>query len=63
MEAPPTPPPVSPDTASMEQEMRERLGPIIETLIEEHILGLKAELRFRLRAELESLISAEARKP
>lgn len=56
-EAPP------PNPGNMEQELRLRLGPVIETLIEEHIQGLKAELRFRLRSEMEKLIAAAVKKP
>ena len=64
MEAPPTPPEAEPaDPADLERELRLRMGPLIDTLIEEHLAGLKAELRFRLRAELDSLISAVVQKP
>lgn len=64
MEAPPAPAEAEPpDPTGLEQELRQRMGPLIDTLIEEHLAGLKAELRFRLRAELDSLISAAVQKP
>ena len=52
----------APDHSALEFELRQRMGPVIDSLIEEHIQGLRAELRFRLRSELESLISAAAKR-
>jgi hypothetical protein len=54
--------PLAPDVHRMEQDLRLKLGPVIESLIEEHMQGLKAELRFRLRAEMERLIATAIKK-
>lgn len=46
----------------LERELRLRLGPVIETLIESHIDTLRGELRLRLRAEMDRLIAEHLRK-
>lgn len=50
------------DSRQLEQELRQRLGPMVESLIEEHIQGIKAELRFRLRSEMDRLIAETLKK-
>lgn len=57
-----TAPPVSHEQVDLERELRLRLGPIIETLIDAHIDTLKGELRVRLRAEMDRLIADHLRK-
>jgi hypothetical protein len=54
--------PLAPDVQKLEQDLRMKLGPVIESLIEEHMQGLKAELRFRLRAEMDRLIAGAMKK-
>lgn len=47
----------------LERELRLKLGPVIETLIDAHMDQLKSELRVRLRAEMDRLISDHLRQP
>lgn len=54
--------PVSHEQVDLERELRLRLGPIIETLIEAQMDILKGELRLRLRAEMDRLIAEHLRK-
>jgi hypothetical protein len=57
-----SPAPPSHEQVDLERELRLRLGPIIETLIDAHIDTLKGELRVRLRAEMDRLIADHLRK-
>lgn len=54
--------PVSHEQVDLERELRLRLGPVIETLIEAQMDVLKGELRLRLRAEMDKLIAEHLRK-
>lgn len=54
--------PVSHEQVDLERELRLRLGPVIETLIEAQMDVLKGELRIRLRAEMDKLIAEHLRK-
>lgn len=60
MKAPASPP--SHEQVDLERELRLRLGPVVESLIEAHVETLKSELRVRLRAEMDRLISEHVRK-
>lgn len=44
-------------TASLEQELRLRLGPVVEQFLEAHMEQLKNELRVQLRAEMDKIIA------
>lgn len=55
-------PPASHEQVDLERELRLRLGPVIETLIESHLESLKGELRVRLRAEMDRLIAQHLQK-
>lgn len=55
-------PPASHEQVDLERELRLRLGPVIETLIEAQMDILKGELRQRLRAEMDKLIAEHLRK-
>ena len=57
-----SPPPASHEQVDLERELRLRLGPVIETLIEAQMDVLKGELRLRLRAEMDKLIAEHLRK-
>ena len=54
--------PVSHEQVDLERELRLRLGPVIETLIDSQMDVLKGELRVRLRAEMDKLIAEHLRK-
>lgn len=54
--------PLTPRQAEVERELRLRLGPIVENLIEAQIETLKSELRVRLREEMDRLIAELVRK-
>lgn len=54
--------PVSHEQVDLERELRLRLGPVIETLIDAQMDVLKGELRVRLRAEMDKLIAEHLRK-
>ncbi|HEX6590863.1 MAG TPA: hypothetical protein VF050_02590 [Moraxellaceae bacterium] len=60
MKTPATPP--SHEQVDLERELRLRLGPVVESLIDAHVETLKSELRVRLRAEMDRLISEHVRK-
>lgn len=60
--SPGNPPPASHEQVDLERELRLRLGPVIETLIEAQMDVLKGELRLRLRAEMDKLIAEHLRK-
>lgn len=55
-------PPASHEQVDLERELRLRLGPAIETLIESHMESIRGELRLRLRAEMDRLIAEHLRK-
>lgn len=63
---PPAAPP--PGTATqvrlddLERELRLKLGPVVETLIEANMEQIKSELRVRLRLEMDRLIAEHLRK-
>ncbi len=50
------------DTIELEDALRLRLGPVINSLIESHIDMLRNELRVRLHAEMDQLIAEHLRK-
>ncbi|MFZ5560670.1 MAG: hypothetical protein ACOY41_03940 [Pseudomonadota bacterium] len=54
--------PLTPRQAQLERELRLRLGPIVEGLVEAQIERLKSELRLRLRAEMDQLIAEHVRR-
>ncbi|MDI1300722.1 MAG: hypothetical protein PSX71_02345 [bacterium] len=54
--------PVSHEKLDLERELRLKLGPVIETLIEAQMEQLKSELRVRMRAEMDRLIAEQTRK-
>lgn len=54
--------PVSPEKLDLERELRLKLGPVIESLIEAQMEQMKSELRVRLRAEMDRLIAEQTRK-
>lgn len=59
----PNPPPAtSHEQVDLERELRLRLGPVIDTLIESHLDAIKGELRVRLRAEMDRLIAEHVQK-
>lgn len=60
MKTPAAPP--SHEQVDLERELRLRLGPVVESLIDAHVETLKSELRVRLRAEMDRLISEHVRK-
>lgn len=55
-------PPASHEQVDLERELRLRLGPAIETLVESHMDSIRGELRVRLRAEMDRLIAEHLRK-
>lgn len=61
-------PPAPPGTATqarlddLERELRLKLGPVVETLIEAHMDQIKSELRVRLRLEMDRLIAEHLRR-
>jgi len=54
--------PTSHEQVDLERELRLRLGPVIDTLIESHLESIKGELRVRLRAEMDRLIAEHLQK-
>ncbi|MFN3585876.1 MAG: hypothetical protein ACK4UT_00075 [Moraxellaceae bacterium] len=56
------PPAASHEQVDLERELRLKLGPVIETLIDAHMEQLRSELRVRLRAEMDRLIAEHVRK-
>lgn len=54
--------PASHEKLDLERELRLKLGPVIETLIEAQMEQLKSELRVRMRAEMDRLIAEQTRK-
>lgn len=55
-------PPPSHEQVDLERELRLKLGPVVESLIEAHLETMRRELRVRLRAEMDRLIAAHVRK-
>ncbi len=55
-------PAASHEQVDLERELRLKLGPVIETLIDQHMEQIRSELRVRLRAEMDRLIAAHVRK-
>lgn len=55
-------PAASHEQVDLERELRLKLGPVIETLIDAHMEQLRSELRVRLRAEMDRLIAEHVRK-
>jgi hypothetical protein len=54
--------PVSHEEADLERELRLKLGPVVESLLDAHMDALKSELRVHLRAEMDRLIAEHVRK-
>jgi len=54
--------PASHAKLDLERELRLKLGPVIENLIEAQMDQLKSELRVRMRAEMDRLIAEQTRK-
>lgn len=50
------------EQVDLERELRLKLGPMVETLIEAQMDLIKRELRLRLRAEMDRLIAEQVRK-
>lgn len=57
---PPLPP--THEQSDLERELRLKLGPMVETLIEAQMEQIKSELRVRLRLEMDRLIAEHIRK-
>jgi hypothetical protein len=55
-------PPPSHEQSDLERELRLKLGPVVEHLIEAQMEALKNELRVRLRLEMDRLIAEHVRK-
>lgn len=58
--APPLPP--SHEQSDLERELRLKLGPLVESLIEAQMDNIRGELRLRLRLEMDRLIAEHLRK-
>lgn len=58
----PASPASSHEQVDLERELRLKLGPVIENLIESHMEQMRSELRVRLRAEMDRLISDHVRQ-
>lgn len=62
----PLPAPIGPAAQArldeMERDLRLKLGPVVESLIESQMEQLKSELRVRLRFEMERIIATHLRK-
>ncbi|MDP2226690.1 MAG: hypothetical protein Q8J78_04360 [Moraxellaceae bacterium] len=58
----PSAPASSHEQVDLERELRLKLGPVIENLIESHMEQMRSELRVRLRAEMDRLISDHVRQ-
>lgn len=55
-------PPARAEQGDLERELRLKLGPLVETLIEAQMEQIKSELRVRLRLEMDRLIAEHIRK-
>lgn len=60
--AAPVPLPASHEQSDLERELRLKLGPLVETLIEAQMDMIRSELRVRLRLEMDRLIAEHLRK-
>lgn len=61
--SPASPPPTaSHEQSDLERELRLKLGPLVESLIEAQMEQIKSELRIRLRLEMDRLIAEHLRK-
>lgn len=60
LQSPPLP--ASHEQSDLERELRLKLGPLVETLIEAQMEMIKSELRVRLRLEMDRLIAEHLRK-
>lgn len=54
--------PPSHEQVDLERELRLKLGPVVEALIDAHVDTIRGELRVRLRAEMDRLIAEHVRK-
>lgn len=54
--------PASHEQSDLERELRLKLGPLVETLIDAQMEMIKSELRVRLRLEMDRLIAEHLRK-
>lgn len=54
--------PASHEQSDLERELRLKLGPMVETLIDAQMEMIKSELRVRLRLEMDRLIAEHLRK-
>lgn len=54
--------PPSHEQVDLERELRLKLGPVVENLIEAQMEAIKSELRVRMRAEMDRLIAEQIRK-
>lgn len=54
--------PASHEQVDLERELRLKLGPMVESLIEARLDAMKSELRVRMRAEMDKLIAEHIRK-
>lgn len=54
--------PPSHEQVDLERELRLKLGPVVENLIEAQMELIKSELRVRMRAEMDRLIAEQVRK-
>lgn len=55
-------PPPSHEQSDLERELRLKLGPVVENLIDAQMEALRNELRVRLRLEMDRLIAEHVRK-
>jgi hypothetical protein len=54
--------PHSHEQSDLERELRLKLGPMVESLIDAQMEGIRSELRLRLRLEMDRLIAEHLRK-
>lgn len=54
--------PPSHEQVDLERELRLKLGPVVESLIDAQMELIKSELRVRMRAEMDRLIAEQVRK-
>ncbi|MCC2636657.1 MAG: hypothetical protein K0Q68_376 [Moraxellaceae bacterium] len=54
--------PASHEQSDLERELRLKLGPLVESLVEAQMEHIKSELRVRLRLEMDRLIAEHIRK-
>ena len=58
----PLPLPPSHEQSDLERELRLKLGPMVESLIDAQMESIRSELRLRLRLEMDRLIAEHLRK-